>query len=436
MWNLFSEHLSSRLQQIGNHLTQWNKDALIIESGSLHYHFADDLFYHFKEYPFFRYLCPAKGHGHFLVIKPGEQPHLFYYAPPDFWHDQKDRPEDGWPSFFKITTYKDKKELPALLFPGMESAYSIGDQLHLYPDLVEKIGPSQLAALHWLRIQKTPYEIHCLKKANEQASLGHRAAEKAFYNGQTEKNISLAYVQACGQFPQELPYSPIVALNEKAAVLHYHGARPTAAPSHSLLIDAGAFYQGYGSDITRTYTLENQTHRIFKDLIKAVDTIQQELCLRVIPGTPYMDLHKLYCIKLCQLLVEMGVLKDTTVDEAFSTNLYSCFFPHGLGHPLGIQVHDVAGKQLEASGKMALPDERFPHLRTLRTIQNNDVLTVEPGLYFIPMLLEKEKGQPRRSQHFDWKLIESLVPFGGIRIEDNVVARHGGPENLTRHFLP
>ena len=109
----------------------------------------------------------------------------------------------------------------------------------------------------------------------------------------------------------------------------------------------------------------------------------------------------------------------------------SAFFPHGLGHLLGVQVHDVGGFMENESGTVIDPPSGHPFLRLTRVLQEDMVLTVEPGLYVIDLLLENLRGTPAES-HVNWDTVNWLRPFGGIRIEDNVRVLADGCENLTR----
>ena len=104
---------------------------------------------------------------------------------------------------------------------------------------------------------------------------------------------------------------------------------------------------------------------------------------------------------------------------------------HEAGHLLGIQVHDVGGKQINTRGDITAPPTDYPALRNTRTIEKGQVFTIEPGLYFIPQLLDPER-RSSRGKLINWKLVDSLLPLGGIRIEDNVLVTASGVENLTR----
>jgi Xaa-Pro dipeptidase len=122
-------------------------------------------------------------------------------------------------------------------------------------------------------------------------------------------------------------------------------------------------------------------------------------------------------------------------EQAFERGLTHPFFPHGVGHHLGIQVHDVAGRQADAAGTPAPPPKEHPYLRNTRTIEAGHVFTIEPGVYFIPMLLRPFRSGPHASL-FDWASIDALAPLGGVRVEDNVAVTAEGPRNLTREALP
>ena len=124
-----------------------------------------------------------------------------------------------------------------------------------------------------------------------------------------------------------------------------------------------------------------------------------------------------------------------SADEIVQRGFSQPFFPHGLGHHLGLQVHDVGGTQRSAEGDFRPPPNQHPRLRTTRPLAAGNVITIEPGLYFIPMLLAEFRTSAN-ADAFNWKLIDELVPSGGIRIEDDVLVTEDGCENLSRPWVP
>ena len=118
-------------------------------------------------------------------------------------------------------------------------------------------------------------------------------------------------------------------------------------------------------------------------------------------------------------------------EAAVAGGISSAFFPHGLGHLIGLQVHDVAGFARDERGGTTPKPEGHPYLRLTRSLQPGMVTTIEPGLYFIDMLLEELKSKPA-AKDVAWKKVDAFRKFGGIRIEDDVVCTEGDPVNLTR----
>ena len=241
----------------------------------------------------------------------------------------------------------------------------------------------------------------------------------------------MAYVRASGQTENELPYPNIVALNENAAVLHYQNLERAAPnPARSFLIDAGAQFNGYASDVTRTYSARDDD---FAAMIVAMDKLQLQLCAQVRAGIDYAHIHLDAHKRIGKVLRDFDVI-TVSGDEAAASGLTSVFFPHGIGHLLGLQVHDVAGFSITAEGKQKARPTGHPYLRLTRTLEPGFVVTIEPGLYFIDALLNQARTNAHGAQ-INWQRVEYFKPFGGIRIEDNVACTTesvGEPENLTR----
>jgi Xaa-Pro dipeptidase len=303
----------------------------------------------------------------------------------------------------------------------------IDDKAHAFG--IDRVNPtSTLNILQYARGAKTAYELECLRLAARRGAAGHVAAETAFRAGKSEFAIHQIYCKTVSQTDNELPYSNIIALNEHGAILHYTDLdREAPADMRSFLIDAGAQVHGYASDITRTYG--NGDAR-FAALIERMEIMQLEVVSRVKAGIDYRDLH----VDTHRLLSE--VLNDVELatgdaDSLLAIGVTSAFFPHGLGHLLGVQVHDVGGFMENESGTIIDPPSGHPFLRLTRVLEENMVITIEPGLYVIDLLLENLRGTSAEN-HVNWDTVDALRPFGGVRIEDDVRVLADGSENLTR----
>jgi Xaa-Pro dipeptidase len=212
-------------------------------------------------------------------------------------------------------------------------------------------------------------------------------------------------------------------------VLHYqHQERERPSEVRSFLIDAGASVNGYASDITRTYS-QNEGDE-FQSLVDAMDRAQLELCADVRPGLDYRNFHMLAHRKIGAILREFDFI---TVDSetAVETKITNAFFPHGLGHYIGLQVHDVGGFMASKQGDTIPKPEGQDFLRLTREVETTHVFTVEPWIYFIDSLLDELRNS-EYSGSVNWDRVDSFRKFGGVRIEDDLVVTENGAENLTR----
>jgi Xaa-Pro dipeptidase len=297
-------------------------------------------------------------------------------------------------------------------------------------DASRRNPPALGAALDQLRARKSAYEIACMREANQRAAAGHRAVRDAFLAGaRSELELHLLYLAATEQDDADTPYKNIIALGEHAGVLHHvHYGREPIARDTSLLVDAGATCLGYHADVTRTAVRGKSGEAgLFRGLIRELDGAQRELCQRVAVGTPFEQLHDQSHELLAELLRRVGIAKAAP-EELVSTGVTRAFFPHGLGHALGLQTHDVGCR-------LTPPAEHNPFLRNTSAIADGQVFTIEPGCYFIPGLLGPLRAGPAHAA-VDWVVVDRLARFGGIRIEDNIAAVGGVADNLTRGYLP
>ncbi len=429
--SLYAEHIGERQRKVEAALTSAGYDALVISSGKAFTYFADDQDAPLRETGHFAHWVPLRGPSHLLLLRPGTKPRLVRVAPEDYWYEQAPLGAPFWADDFDLHEVTSVEAAWKLARANGRVAY-IGDESELAKSNgidTSALNPSALVSrLDWDRSLKSAYEVACMEEAQRVAAWGHRAALAAFDKGASELEIHHAYVQACGCTEEALPYPTIIGHDEKSAILHYTGKR-TQRDGRVVLIDAGAKHLGYAADITRTWT-RKECDPDFRELVKGMDKLQRKLCEKVVPGLPYPDLHAAAHVMIGDLLREVGVLR-VSGDDAFEVGLTCAFFPHGLGHFLGIQVHDVSGRQKEPAGGVVPPPAKSPYLRTTRTIAEDQVFTIEPGCYFIEMLLREHKIGPH-SELVDWAVVERLAPFGGVRIEDNVLVTAAGHRNLTR----
>ncbi len=428
---LYSGHLETVSARHDRALETAGASHAVIYSGQPRLAFLDDYYHPFKANPHFVSWVPLTALPHsYLVYTPGETPVLVYYQPHDYWHVVPGAPEGYWSRHFDIRVVHTADEVAAHLPPGREKCIAIGEFDDASAALgIERVNPTTaINILHLARGSKTRYELAVMRLAARRAAEGHVAAEAAFRAGKSEFEIHRDYCSAVGHVDAELPYGNIIALNEHGAVLHYTNL-DRAAPddSRSFLIDAGAQVHGYASDITRTYSSQD---RRFQDLIDRMEEMELAIVDRVESGVDYRELHVDAHRMLAEVLVE-AELATGSPETLLETGVTSAFFPHGLGHLLGIQVHDVGGHQADESGATIDPPSGHPFLRLTRVLEEDMVLTIEPGLYVIDMLLENLRGSPGEKL-VNWKTVDWLRPFGGIRIEDDVRVMAGNRENLTR----
>lgn len=150
----------------------------------------------------------------------------------------------------------------------------------------------------------------------------------------------------------------------------------------------------------------------------------------MVPGESYVEIHQHALGGVARLLLDLEICRGS-VDELLDRTVAQLFMPHGVGHLLGIQVHDVGGHQQDIDGNLKAPPAHSPALRNTRLMEAGMVFTIEPGCYFIPMLLEPER-QSARGKLINWSLVDDLYGHGGIRIEDNIRVTNQGHENLSR----
>lgn len=419
----YPQHIDHLQRQTETILVEHGLDALVLCSGvAQSKNRFDDQTWPLSPTPAYLHWCPLVEPNAFVVVRPGRRPTLIRTAVNDFWEAVPSPESDHFWSQFEVVVVQAGNVGDVL--PRGRVAVITRDPGVAPPG---EVNPSALiAALDATRTTKTGYEIECLAEATRRALQGHGAAEARFRSSAvSELELHLAYLHASQQDDHTTPYKNIVAMGAHAAVLHYVAyERAVVIGDTSLLVDAGARCCGYGSDITRTYVRGNgAAAKRFAGVVDRIDVLQREICSRIRPGLNYEDLHDESHRLLAGALFELEIVRGS-VDELVESGVTRALFPHGLGHSLGVVTHDVGMKPHPPR-----PENTF--LRNTSTIEVGQVFTIEPGLYFIDRLLEPLR-ESSRAHLLDWQLIDELKPFGGVRIEDNVVVETSGIRNLTR----
>jgi Xaa-Pro dipeptidase len=426
----FGGHLRQVARCIEDALSAEGYGSLVVHSGFSRNAFLDDQAYPFRPNPHFAWAVPVTDAPDCLLLwEPGRRPRLLFVSPADFWHLPPRLPEGAWLEAFDVEQHADAAAAWAAI-PAASGRVFIGERPPLFPaDTFVAVNPDRLLQrLHEARTRKTGYELACLRRATRLGVAGHRAAADAFNGGGSEWDILLAFLRGSGLREQELPYQAIVACDAHAATLHYQAIdRIRPAARHSLLIDAGAQFRGYASDITRTHAA---APGLFRDLVSEMDLAQQSLAAAIRPGVDWRDLHLTAHQLVAEVLKEAGILRIDAA-EAVHNGLSDVFLPHGVGHLLGLQTHDVGGFRPGALQDPVPPPPGHGALRLTRILEEGFVVTLEPGLYFIDLKIASARQGPL-ADAVDWQLVDALRPCGGIRIEDNLVLVAGGAENLTR----
>ncbi len=430
---IYQQHIQTLQARTREVIKLEKLDGLIIHSGQLKKVFLDDNSYPFKVNPHFKHWLPVVDNPNcWLLVNGEDKPKLIFYLPVDFWHSVPEYPSDFWAEFFDIQILERPEQVADLLPYDRANLAYIGAHIEVAEALAigNKNPEPVLNYLHYHRAYKTDYEQYCMRKASEVGVAGHKAAKEAFYEGLSEHEINQRYLNAVSLGENEVPYGNIVALNEHAAVLHYTSVnrqRVAQSSLRSFLIDAGGEFHGYASDITRTYAYQDGE---FAELIKALNEHQLAITDRLRPGIRYTDLHLNMHRRIAALLNQFDLVK-LDADGIVEKGISSTFFPHGLGHFLGLQVHDTGGFMQDERGTHLSAPEQHSFLRCTRMIEANQVFTIEPGLYFIPSLL-KILSESDDSKYVNWDKVSEFTPYGGIRIEDNIIVHGNRVENMTR----
>ncbi|KAL8749996.1 MAG: hypothetical protein Q9184_006593 [Pyrenodesmia sp. 2 TL-2023] len=277
------------------------------------------------------------------------------------------------------------------------------------------------------RVVKDPYEIALIRHANDISTRAHTAVLRAIPTAKNEQDLEATFTASCiSSGAKEQAYSGIFGSGENAATLHYQKNNQSLSGRQNLLVDAGAEWSCYCSDVTRTMPLRGT----FSPESRAIYTLVQEMqdaafsLLRA--GVSWESLHlRAHEVAIAGLL-KLGILRNGSPEELLQERISVAFFPHGLGHYLGLDTHDTGGNPDPGD-----QDGMFRYLRIRGAVPEGSVVTVEPGVYFCRFIVEPYLKDERTSRFIDDGVLERYWEVGGVRIEDDVLVTKDGYENLT-----
>lgn len=278
------------------------------------------------------------------------------------------------------------------------------------------------------RRAKDPFEIDLMQGAADASLAGHRYAMCHARPGMTERQLQIEVeAEFFRHGAERTAYGSIVGTGSNGSVLHFSPTNRPMREGEIVLMDAGAEHEGYASDVTRTFPAGRAFEGVQRDLYQLVLDVQQTAISNAKPGVEYKDLHLAACAQIAGGLRDLGLLKGSP-EELVERDAHALFFPHGLGHMLGLSTHDAGGC---LAGRT--PSDRFglKWLRADLPLEPGYVVTIEPGIYFIKALIDDPARRAEFADCVDWAKVDALREFGGIRIEDDVLITGSGSRVLT-----
>ena len=313
---------------------------------------------------------------------------------------------------------------------GAEYTHPLSELPHV---ITNQFDTEIINAIITLRLQHDEYAISEIRNAVEVTTRSHIAGMKATRQSKTEAEVRSAMESVILSHNMTTAYNSIVTVHGE--VLHNEHYHHPIQPTDLILADVGAETQnGWAADVTRTWNASGKFSSTQRDLYNVVLAAHDAAIAAIKPGVEYKDLHLLACLKLAEGFVDLGILKgdaQTLVDR----DAHALFFPHGVGHLLGLDVHDMedlgdaAGY---ANGRTRSDRFGLGFLRLDRPLQTGMVVTIEPGFYQVPAILNDPKNREKYNDVVNWKCLEQYNDVRGIRIEDDILVTDRGFEVLTQ----
>lgn len=455
--SFFEENKKNYLKNIQSMLTGIEQDSLIILQGGneIPRFDTDVVHYHFQQEANFYYLTGVREPQCYAVLDVKSGFVTIYIT---LSMSDRDR------VFMQIPTLKELTDKYALTFREMNNFYSdfkvrkpskiyvlsgvnsdskshvVTAKLDFPHDVKEyqsKVDNNPLIyeILADTRSKKTNEEIKLLKYISKTTVEGHIQTIKSIKPGMYERdaeNTFFNYMRK-NHYVRIWDYSPICGCGANSATLHYTENDRIIKENELILMDMGVRVAGYCSDVTSTVPVNGKFTPRQKLIYQTVLNATKLVINKLKPGIYWPDMHVEAERVILQGLVDHGILsKDFSVEDMIKDRIGYYFMPHGLGHLMGLEVHDVGGYLSFTPSRIELPG--LSSLRTARYLSVGNVITVEPGIYFIPFLLDKALADENVKKYFIEKELKTYYDFGGVRIEDDIVITVDGCVNMTKNL--
>ena len=314
-----------------------------------------------------------------------------------------------------------------MYLPPYRSAHTI--KLETYCDIKE-INPS-LKLIHAIVRQrniKSAEEINYLHKASTYTANMHKVVMQFAKAGMSEYELVAQASKVALSKNAAWSFTPILTVNGQT--LHNHNYGNTLKEGDLLLFDGGIEHSsGYAGDMTRTFPVSSKFTSQQKDIYNVVKAAHDIAIPASKPGVYYKDVHLLSCLEIAKGLTDIGLMKGDP-EEAVEEGAHALFFPHGLGHMIGLDVHDMEnlGENFVGYDDTIRKSTEFglKSLRLARPLQTGNAITIEPGIYMIPQLIEKWQAEGIHAEFLNFDVINKYRDFGGIRIENDFVIEEQG----------
>ncbi|KAE8150896.1 peptidase M24, structural domain-containing protein [Aspergillus avenaceus] len=328
------------------------------------------------------------------------------------------------------------------------SKYNASYPIYILHDDQKPVSPSSrlqlndeklLPAMNAARTIKGEYEIRMIRQANYISGLAHRKVLESIHRMSTEAEIESSFLATCVSHNAKNQAYPIIAgSGENAAVLHYVKNNEPLDGRQLVCLDAGAEWKCYASDVTRTIPLwTDWPSDRAKNIYQIVEDMQEECIGRIRKGVRFRDLHLLAHDIAIKGLQRLNIFTDDNLSKIYESGASAVFFPHGLGHHVGLEVHDVSERPITALGgrQACWSSPSFGPLIddgswSAPLLEEGMIVTIEPGIYFNRLALLNARKQPA-AKYINFEEAEKYIPIGGVRIEDDILVTAEGYENLT-----